>query len=109
MKPIRNSRDLTYGEVSKKLIPRRKASRTVAMASSSDTGPNTFPRGEAPKPTELSLRPVFPSSRSSTLAAGGEDIETRSRGDKAGLGRRGGHRGWSCGTGSAQWMMSLVE
>jgi len=54
-----------YGEVSKKLIPRRKASRTVATASSSATGPKTLPSGEAPKPTALTLSPVFPKARSS--------------------------------------------
>ena len=39
------------GEVSKKLIPRRKASRTEAFASSSETMLKTLPRGDAPKPT----------------------------------------------------------
>lgn len=53
-----------YGEVSKKLTPRRKASRTAAKASCSETSPKTLPRGEAPKPTELSLSPVLPSGRS---------------------------------------------
>lgn len=86
LKSIRNLRDVAYGEVSKKLIPRRKASRTVAMASSSDTGPKTFPRGEAPKPTELSLRPVVPSSRSSTLAVGGDAIDSLNSGKTAGAG-----------------------
>ena len=46
----------TYGEVLKKLIPRRKASRTEAFASSSETVPRTLPRGDAPKPT-CSLAP----------------------------------------------------
>ena len=47
----------TYGDVSKKLIPRRKASRTEAFASSSETVPKTLPRGDAPKPTQLSFSP----------------------------------------------------
>ena len=50
------------------LIPRRKASRTEAFASSSETVPKTLPRGDAPKPTQLSFSPMFPSSRSSSLA-----------------------------------------
>lgn len=69
-----NKKEITYGEVSKKLMPRRKASRTEPMASSSETGPKTLPRGEAPKPTQLSLRPVLPSSRSSTLGSAGKAI-----------------------------------
>lgn len=60
-------RGRTYGEVSKKLIPKRKASRTEAKASSSETGPKTLPSGEAPKPTQLSLSPVLPSGRSSSF------------------------------------------
>lgn len=58
---------ITNGEVSKKLMPSRNASRTVAIASSSETGPKTLPRGDAPNPTQLSLRPVFPSDRSSSV------------------------------------------
>lgn len=58
-----------YGEVSKKLIPRVKAWRTVAMASDSDIAPKTLPRGEAPNPTQLSLCPVLPSGRSSSGVA----------------------------------------
>lgn len=54
-----------YGDVSKKLIPRVKARRTVAMASASETCPKTLPRGEAPKPTQLSLSPVLPNGRRS--------------------------------------------
>jgi hypothetical protein len=64
----------TYGEVSKKLMPRSKASRTEEMASCSETGPKTLPRGEAPKPTQLSLRPVFPKGRSSRFGCGGDAI-----------------------------------
>ena len=67
-----------YGEVSKKLMPCRNASRTVATASTSATGPKTLPRGEAPKPTELTLRPVFPRGRSSILAWG-VDIARKDR------------------------------
>lgn len=51
-------------------MPRWKAWRTEALASSSDTAPKTLPRGEAPKPTELSLRPVLPSGRSSSFECG---------------------------------------
>lgn len=47
-------------------MPSRNASRTVAIASSSETGPKTLPRGDAPNPTELSFKPVFPSDRSSS-------------------------------------------
>ena len=48
-------------------MPDSKALRTEAMASSSGTGPNTFPRGDAPNTTQLSLRPVFPSALSSIV------------------------------------------
>lgn len=65
----------TYGEVSKKLMPRRKAWRTEALASCSETGPKTLPRGEAPKPTQLNFSPVLPSGRSSSLQSE-EAIET---------------------------------
>ena len=41
------------GEVSKKLIPKWKASWTKAMVSSSFTFPNTFPREDAPNPKDL--------------------------------------------------------
>ena len=58
------------GEVSKKLIPRRKASRTEAFASSSETMPKTLPRGDAPKPTQLSFSPMFPNYWSSSLDIG---------------------------------------
>jgi len=51
-------------------MPRRKASRTEEMASCSETGPKTLPSGEAPKPTQLSLRPVFPRGRSSRFGCG---------------------------------------
>ncbi|KAG6553585.1 hypothetical protein Mapa_004499 [Marchantia paleacea] len=52
-----------YGEQSKKLIPKRTASFTLAMASSSVTLlPNTLPRGDAPNPRQLTLSPVAPSS-----------------------------------------------
>uniref|UniRef100_A0A2P2JIP2 L-galactose dehydrogenase family protein n=1 Tax=Rhizophora mucronata TaxID=61149 RepID=A0A2P2JIP2_RHIMU len=51
-------------------MSRRKASRTEETASCSETGPKTLPRGEAPKPTQLSFRPVFPRSRSSKLGRG---------------------------------------
>lgn len=60
----------THGEVSKKLMPRRKAWRTAASASSSETRPKTLPSGEAPKPTQLRSRPVRPSGRRSTTAGG---------------------------------------
>lgn len=60
---------MNYGDVSKKLIPRVKAWRTVAMASDSDMCPKTLPRGKAPKPTQLSLSPVLPSGRSSSGVA----------------------------------------
>lgn len=59
--------DKTYGEVSKKLIPILKAWVTVSMASSSETSPKTLPRGDAPKPTQLRFRPVFPNSRRCNL------------------------------------------
>lgn len=59
---------MIYGEVSKKLMPCRNASLTVATASTSATGPKTLPRGEAPKPMELTLRPVLPRGRSSIFA-----------------------------------------
>lgn len=55
--------------MSKKLMPRRKARRTEPTASSSETGPKTLPRGEAPNPTELSFSPVLPSGRSSRVFA----------------------------------------
>lgn len=64
-----------YGDVSKKLIPRLKAWRTVAMASDSDTCPKTLPSGEAPKPTLLSLSPVLPNDRSSSGVAAIIDVE----------------------------------
>lgn len=48
-------------------MPRRKASRTEASASSWETGPKTLPRGEAPNPTQLSFSPVLPSVRSSSF------------------------------------------
>lgn len=57
----------TDGEVSKKLMPRRRAVRTAARASSGDTWPKTLPRGEAPNPTQLSMRPVFPNSLRSSF------------------------------------------
>lgn len=65
----------TYGEVSKKLMPRSRARRTAARATSRGTSPKTWPRGEAPKPTGLTRRPVAPSSRSSmSLAAAHREI-----------------------------------
>lgn len=65
-----DNRNNTYGEVSKKLMPRRNASRTAATASFSETAPKTLPSGEAPKPTQLRRRPVLPNGRSSNLRSG---------------------------------------
>lgn len=53
--------------MSKKLMPREKARRTDEMASSSEMAPKTFPSGDAPNPTQLSLRPVSPRSRDSSF------------------------------------------
>lgn len=53
--------------MSKKLMPREKARRTAELASSSETAPKTFPRGDAPNPMQLSFRPVSPRSRRSSF------------------------------------------
>lgn len=45
------------------------------MASDSETTPKTLPRGEAPNPTQLSLRPVLPNGRSSSGFAAIIDVE----------------------------------
>lgn len=66
---------MNYGDVSKKLIPREKAWRTEAMASDSETTPKTLPRGEAPKPTQLSLSPVLPNGRRSSGVAAILDVK----------------------------------